>query len=136
MIPVVSLFQGSSTKELNRLQRLQNKAAKLIFKAKKYDHASSLLRQLHWLPVAKRIEFKTLAFVYKCFTDNAPSCLTDYIKKMNRLPYPSKVFNNKLEKSFCVWSNHSKKLLTTCATYSITHILVHSYVISPSFNKF
>ena len=29
-----SLFQGSSSKELKRLQRLQNKAAKLIFKAK------------------------------------------------------------------------------------------------------
>ena len=74
-----SLFQGSSSKEIKRLQRLQNKAAKLIFMAKKYDHASPLLRQLHWLPIAKRIEFKTLVFVYKCFTDNAPSYLTELI---------------------------------------------------------
>ena len=44
----------------------------LIFKAKMND-------QLHWLPVAKRIEFKSLVFVHKCFTENEPSYLTELI---------------------------------------------------------
>ena len=74
-----SLLQGSSSKEIKRLQRLQNRAAKLIFKAKKYDHVSPLLRQLHWLPVQDRIDFKTLTIAYKCVTDSAPSYLCELI---------------------------------------------------------
>jgi len=79
-----SLLQGCSGKELNRLQRLQNKAAKLIFMAKKHDHATPLLRQLHWLPVRERIEFKTLTFVFKCLSDSAPSYVTELV-----IPYQS-----------------------------------------------
>ena len=74
-----SLLQGSSSKEIKRLQRLQNRAAKLIFKAKKYDHVSPLLRQLHWLPVQDRIDFKTLTIAYTCVTDSAPSYLCELI---------------------------------------------------------
>ena len=74
-----SLLQGSSQKEINRLQRLQNKAAKLIFMAKKYDHASPLIHQLHWLPVQKRIEFKTLTLIFKCLNGNAPQYLSELI---------------------------------------------------------
>ena len=47
------------------------------YQAKKYDHASPCLKQLHWLPVHSRIVFKILAIVYKCFTNNAPSYLRD-----------------------------------------------------------
>ena len=39
--------------------------------AKKSDHVSSLLEQLHWLPVHKRIDFK-------CYSDCAPS----YVKEL------------------------------------------------------
>ena len=53
------------------------RAAKLVFQAKKYDHASPCLKQLHWLPVHSRIAFKILVIVYKCFTNNAPSYLRD-----------------------------------------------------------
>ena len=38
-----SLLKGSSGKEIDRLQRLQNRAAKLIFMAKKSDHVSPSL---------------------------------------------------------------------------------------------
>ena len=72
-----SLLYGITTSDLKRLQCIQNRAAKLVFQAKKYDHASPCLKQLHWLPVHSRIVFKILAIVYKCFTNNAPSYLRD-----------------------------------------------------------
>ena len=74
-----SLLYGITTSDLKRLQCIQNRAAKLVFQAKKYDHASPCLKQLHvhWLPVHSRIAFKILAIVYKCFTNNAPSYLRD-----------------------------------------------------------
>ena len=50
-----SLLYGVAKKYLSRLQILQNQAARLIFVKRKFDHASPLLMELHWLPVQKRI---------------------------------------------------------------------------------
>ena len=77
-----SLLKGSSGKEISCLQRLQNRAAKLIFMAKKIDHVSPLLKQLHWLPVHKHIDFKT---IFKCYSDCAPS----YVKELITLYQPN-----------------------------------------------
>ena len=32
---------------------------------RKYDHVKPLLKALHWLPVAQRIDFKTALLMYK-----------------------------------------------------------------------
>ena len=49
----------------SQLQRVQNAAARLIFKESRFCHITSLLRQLHWLPVHYRIIFKTLLIAFK-----------------------------------------------------------------------
>lgn len=36
---------------------MQNAAARLIFRARRYDHVQPLLRSLNWLPVPERISF-------------------------------------------------------------------------------
>ena len=41
--------------QLNRLQRLQNNAARVVTLSKKSVSISSLLKQLHWLPIEQRI---------------------------------------------------------------------------------
>ena len=61
------------------LQLIQNHAAKLIFKKRKYDHVSHLLHSLHWLSIKKRIDFKVLLIVYKCLNGLAPTYLSDLI---------------------------------------------------------
>ena len=40
---------------IDKLQLVQNAAAKIITKSRKFDHVTPLLRQLHWLPISKRI---------------------------------------------------------------------------------
>ena len=47
-----SLYYGLPNTQLQRLQRIQNAAARIIFKKTKYEHISSLLNELHWLPVS------------------------------------------------------------------------------------
>ncbi|XP_072039778.1 uncharacterized protein [Amphiura filiformis] len=56
-------------------------------KAKKYDHTTPLLHELHWLPtrVPSRILFKLLAIVYKCFMDSTTS--PSYITELIHQPY-------------------------------------------------
>ena len=34
--------------------------------SKKYDHITPVLKDLHWLPIRKRIEFKILLLTFKC----------------------------------------------------------------------
>ena len=72
-----SLLFGISQTDCKRLQLLQNRAAKLIYCASKYDHVTPLISDLHWLTVSNRIKFKLLTLVYKCTTDSAPSYLTE-----------------------------------------------------------
>jgi hypothetical protein len=67
-----SLLYGAKAKDLDRLQSLQNKAAKLIFYAKRLDSPAPLMNKLHWLPIRQRIIFKICMYVYKCLHGNAP----------------------------------------------------------------
>ena len=60
-----TLLYGTSQTHLNKLQILQNSAAKLIEQKKKYDHVTETLKNLHWLPVKARIDFKILLLTWK-----------------------------------------------------------------------
>ena len=92
-----SLLKGLSGKEISRLQRLQNRAAKLIFMAKKSDHV--FLEQLHWLPVHKLIDFKMLTIIFKCYSDCAPyhslSTKLHWTSLQFRLPDVNKAKNSR-----------------------------------------
>jgi len=46
-----SLLNGLSLTHMLRLQRVQNTAAHLICRIKKFEHISTSLQSLHWLPV-------------------------------------------------------------------------------------
>ena len=74
-----SLLSGVNESSISTLQRIQNNAARLIFKRKKTDHISPLLAQLHWLPIAKRIQYKLDTICYKCLSNAAPDYLTSLL---------------------------------------------------------
>ena len=50
-----SLLSGMPQQLIEKLQKIQNCSARLIFKTSKRTHASPLLTKLHWLPLAQRI---------------------------------------------------------------------------------
>jgi len=58
---------------MDRLQCVQNAAARLIFRARRYDHVQPLLWSLHWLRVPERISFRLAVLVYHCLHDSAPA---------------------------------------------------------------
>ena len=64
---------------IDKLQLVQNAAAKIITKLKKFDHMTPLLHQLHWLPISKRITFQVLLLVYKSLNDMGPVYLRDLL---------------------------------------------------------
>ena len=46
--------------QIQKLQRVRNASAHLIFSMPRYCHITPLLLDLHWLPVNQRIAFKIL----------------------------------------------------------------------------
>ena len=60
---------------LKKLQAVQNAAARVTTKTRKFDHITPVLRKLHWLPVRKRIVYKLAVMVYKCLHGLAPPYL-------------------------------------------------------------
>ena len=63
------LLFGITNKNIEKLQLIQNHAARLVKRASKYDSATSLLKELHWLPVSARVLYKTAVCAYRSIND-------------------------------------------------------------------
>ena len=64
-----SLLSGSSKHLLDKLQKVQNSAARLVFKACKHEHIKPLLQKLHWLQIVSRIQYEVGTLCYNSFTE-------------------------------------------------------------------
>ena len=78
-----SLLYVANKNLINKLQKVQNAAARIISNRRKHDSVSDVLVNLHWLRVDARIIFKLLVFCYKCVSNMAPTCLTELIELRN-----------------------------------------------------
>lgn len=74
-----ALLYGINENLLTKLQLAQNAAARVLSKTRKYEHITPVLKQLHWLPIRQRIDFKILLLTWKCINDIAPSYLKDLL---------------------------------------------------------
>ena len=59
------------------VQSVQNTVAHLITGVRWCEHIMPVLRQLHWLPVCRRVEFKISTLVYHSLAGTAPVYLAD-----------------------------------------------------------
>ena len=64
---------------MQKLQRVMNASARLIFCAHKHCDITPLLKQLHWLPIHLRIEFKILLITFKVLQGSAPKYVINLI---------------------------------------------------------
>ena len=75
-----SLLAGCPKYLIDKLQRVQNNAARLVLRARKRDHATPLLSSLHWLPVNSRIHYKICSLTYTSLFDSGPTYLSDRLQ--------------------------------------------------------
>ena len=66
---------------IKQLQRVQNIAVKVVLQADKYASPRECMKNLHRLPIHKRVEHKLLTIVYKCTRGIAPNYLQELLKK-------------------------------------------------------
>ena len=81
-----SLLAGLPSSAISRLQAVQNAAARLLMGIRKYDHISPTLRELHWLPVYYRVQYKILLLTYKALHKLSPSYITELISERQLRP--------------------------------------------------
>ena len=74
-----SLLYGVSEQSIQKLQRIQNSAARVITNTPKYNHITPVLRHLRWLPVKQRVVFKILLITYKALHGLAPEYIQELI---------------------------------------------------------
>ena len=74
------LLYGIPDKLLNRIQRIQNYAARVVLRLHKFSHITPALATLHWLPVNRRIDFKIALLVYKALNGQAPAYIADHLQ--------------------------------------------------------
>ena len=66
-------------REIHKLQRIQNMAAKIVLCKSKCESSRESLWELHWFPIHRRIQHKILTLVYKCMNGLAPDYLINVL---------------------------------------------------------
>ena len=96
------------------VQRIQNSAARLVTGAKRREHITSVLRNLHWLPIKKRIIYKILLLTYKSLKGLAP----DYLKDLLDQYVPTRTLRSGSKHLLCVprvrTKNYGERAFSFC----------------------
>ena len=66
---------------MDRLQLIQNAAARLLTRSSRYCHITPVLASLHWLPVKFRVQFKVLVLTFRALHGQAPGYLSDLVSR-------------------------------------------------------
>ena len=74
-----AVLHGLPKVDIQKLQQVQNCAAKLILKKPKYNSNVGALKELHWLPVTLRISHKILSLTHNCIHGKPPKYLQDLL---------------------------------------------------------
>jgi len=72
-----SVLAGVAKVYFQKLQSVQNMAARMVSGVHRSVHITPVLEDLHWLPVRQGVVFKTALMVWKCVHGVAPAYLSD-----------------------------------------------------------
>ncbi len=78
-----ALRGGCPASSINKLQIVQNAAARVLTRSRKYDHITPIVQSLHWLPIKFRISYTILLLAYKALNGLAPAYLTNLLSRYN-----------------------------------------------------
>ena len=82
-----SVMYGLPQWRISKLQRIQNPAAHIALDLSKFCHITPALRQLNWLPVVKRIQFKILLLPFKAIHSLSPPYISELISVKPKSTY-------------------------------------------------
>ena len=68
---------------INELQKLQNRAARIVTNSRYDASAKPIIKKLGWHTVSEIIQMETLSMVYKSINDLAPTYLTEMFSRLS-----------------------------------------------------
>ena len=75
-----SILYNLPNNKTERLQRIQNQAARMLKRIPRRNHITAVLRELHWPKIHDRIIFLNLLLTHKAVNNTAPEYVCDLIR--------------------------------------------------------
>jgi hypothetical protein len=128
-----SVLAGVSDHCINRLQRVQNSAARVVLNVSSRSSTKDSLSKLHWLPIEHRIDFKIALLTFKALTTHEP----DYLFSLLETYTPTRIMrssaSHSLVQPFCSTSLASRAFSIYAARCwnSLPQSLRNSVTVSP-----
>jgi hypothetical protein len=99
-----SIFLDANEKDIDILQKLQNKAMRVITKCDWYTHSKDMLQKLGWLSIKQQIKLKALKFIHSVVSSNK----NDVFKNLYKLNTDIHKFNTRSSNNFHMFPQNNK----------------------------
>ena len=127
------------------VQTIQNRACRIVNKLKKTSTVNEHLKELHWLKVQERIEFKIILLTFKCLNNLAPSYLTEILQYNNisgsRAPTLKRLLCNSTvgNRAFIsyaprLWNKLPQELKQWCSDINAFKIILKTFLFQKSYD--
>lgn len=80
-----TIFYPTSSHNMVRLQRLQNRAMRVILSASPHHHIEDMLNDLKWMSVKQRFVFNHLVFMWKIVNQRVPNYLSSQVSYVHNV---------------------------------------------------
>ena len=77
-----SVWANTTKKNIEPVQAVQNFAAPIVSGTRNFDHVTTVLKQLQWLPIINQVAVRDATMVFKCL--NTPAYLCQKFKTRYR----------------------------------------------------
>jgi hypothetical protein len=81
----ISLLNGVSKSNMQRLQSVLNASARLIFSSSRFSSVSPYLRRLHFLPVKQMIEYRSVVLIHSILHRKTPAYLYSELQLLSEM---------------------------------------------------
>ena len=75
-----ALLYGIPQQTMKKLQLVQNTSARVIKRTSRKDHITPVMKDLHWLPIEYRVNYKILLHTFKSLKQQSPSYMQEMIQ--------------------------------------------------------
>src|SRR3978361_249622 len=72
-----TIYIACNKEDIEKMQKIQNRAMRLILNCDYYTHTEHMLKMLNWLSISQMIKFNVLIYIYKMIHGLLPNYLCD-----------------------------------------------------------
>jgi len=146
-----SVLYNTSHCNISKLQRVHNALARAVTCTRNRDHITPILADLHWLPIAARIDYKVALLTFKTLTTKQPSYLHELLqvhrpaRLLRSNEHINRLHDNGARTSFAtrafshaaptIWNSLPQELTNDLSSLSVFKRNLKTFLYSRSFSQ-